>query len=99
MPIQKKVGETRFKFNSLQNLFSRRSRSRISVLLKDMATVFESCKMLARWFFWSVYLIVVLGVIKAISWVEEPSRWYVLVFFVLILLFIAWTATQGRDRS
>lgn len=52
----------------------------------------------ARWFFWGVYLIVILGVIKAIPWIAQSRRWDVLVLFASILIFVAWRALQGRNR-
>jgi hypothetical protein len=55
--------------------------------------------MLVRIFFWSVYLIVVFGVLKAVSWVDPPDRWKMLAFLGSILIFIAWAALQGKNRE
>lgn len=52
--------------------------------------------MLVRVFFWSVYLIVLIGVLKAVSWVDPAERWKMLAFFGSILIFVAWAALRGK---
>ncbi|WP_187290822.1 hypothetical protein [Hyphomicrobium denitrificans] len=55
--------------------------------------------MLVRVFFWSVYLIVLIGVLNAVSWVDPPDRWKMLAFFGSILIFVAWAALRGKNRG
>lgn len=55
--------------------------------------------MLVRIFFWSVYLIVLIGVFNAVSWVAPADRWKMIAFFGSIFIFIAWAALSGNNRK